>query len=469
MKLLKFVLKILFKLLFILIVLQLIRGGIARVRIHELQSWHRPSEIKELEYDDYADVASYLKDEKIYLEKLYNEVEVDENSVYNRYVRNSVSSPFLPNGENINRSFEMIPEEIKGGVLLIHGLTDTPFSMRDVGQIFYEKGYYVFAIRFPYHGTHPGEMLKLNWKDFVEATNFGAKMVKQKLKTIDNPKFYMVGYSTGASATLQYITHEIKINKELPKPDGIFWLSPAMGVTPAAKYGFLDIWLSKIPGFEKFAWLDNYPEYDPAKYNSFPKNAGIQVYNIIKKARRNLEKLSAEERESLPPIYTYTSIEDATVDTSELVNVLRDLKNEDGELVIFDANRKYNEFYKPEIKDVDLAYAIENAKLDSEIVVITNYDHQRTDTVSVNRYKNKEWSIDKNWENKLKWSESSFSLAHVSLPIALDNPLYGKGTAIGTLNIKGENGLVYLSPSMMIRLRYNIFFEYIRENIKNKI
>jgi esterase/lipase len=465
MRLLKLVLKI----LFVLVVLQLARGWISRIYINELQPWHRVSEEKELNYDDYKDVKSYLKDEKLYLEKLYREVEVHENDVYNRYVRNSISSPFSSNGENRNVSFEMIPKEIKGGVLLIHGLTDSPFTMRDIGQIFYEKGYYVFAIRFPYHGTHPGEMLKLNWKDFVKATNFGAKMVNKKLKTLDNPKFYMVGYSTGASATLQYITNEIKVDKELPKPDGIFWLSPAMGVTPAAKYGFLDIWLSKIPGFEKFAWLDNYPEYDPAKYNSFPKNAGIQVYNIIKNARKNLDRLSEEEKKNLPPIYTYTSIEDATVDTSELVNVLRELKNENGEVVIFDANRKYNEFYKPEIKDVDLAYAIENTKINSEIVVITNYDHQRTDTVSVNRYKNNKWSIDEGWENRLKWSESSFSLAHISLPISSDNMLYGKGTAMGTLNIKGENGLVYLSPSMMIRLRYNIFFEYIEEDMKNKI
>lgn len=171
-------------------------------------------------------------------------------------------------------------------------------------------------------------------KVISKTAKFGARMVINKIQNINNGKFYMLVFSTGATTTLQYITHDMKQDKELPKPDGIFWLSPAMGVDPIAKFGFLDVITSKIPGLGKFAWLDIYPEYDMAKYNSFPKNPGIQIYNLIKKARGNLSNLNKKTKEELPPVYAYTSIQDATVDASELSKVLIEMGNKNGELII---------------------------------------------------------------------------------------------------------------------------------------
>ena len=50
------------------------------------------------------------------------------------------------------------PFELSGaddhGVLLIHGLTDSPYSLRRVGQILYERGFYVLGLRLPGHGAH---------------------------------------------------------------------------------------------------------------------------------------------------------------------------------------------------------------------------------------------------------------------------------------------------------------------------
>lgn len=44
-------------------------------------------------------------------------------------------SPIDEKGENINASFELIPQNIKGGVLLLHGLTDSPYMMRDLAKM----------------------------------------------------------------------------------------------------------------------------------------------------------------------------------------------------------------------------------------------------------------------------------------------------------------------------------------------
>lgn len=468
MRLIKKIFKFLGGGLILLIVIQLTRGYLFVKNDLELKAWHRASSEPEMDYSEYQDIRTFLKEERIFLEERYSEVEDGKNGIFNRYIRDSESSPITKTGEDVNSSFEMVPEDIRGGVLLIHGLTDSPYTMRDLAKIYYERGYYVLCIRYPYHGTYPGELLQLHWTDFMEATRFGARMVKKRIEGIEGAKFYMVGYSTGATASLQYITRDMIDDEGLPRPEGVFWLSPAMGVSPAAKYGFLDIAVSKIPGFEKFAWLDIYPEYDPAKYNSFAKNPGIQVYNLIREARENLSKLTEDAREGLPPIYAYSSIEDATVDASQLVSVLKEVGNKEGELIIFDANRKYNDFYKPEIQVVDFSKSIRESGIISDIVVVSNYGNRFTDEVSVIRYSDGVYTEERK-ENRLRWSEFTFSLAHVSLPIAPENPMYGRESLLGKLNIKGEKGIVALSTNMLVRLRYNEFFDYIRENMEEKI
>ncbi len=467
MKKIKFIVKCLLKLILLLILIQVIRASLYSHNNLKLMPWHRVSQAVELDYDKYNDVKSYLADEKIFLEQRYKEVELKKKGFYNRYIRKSESSPYSFLGTDVNSSFEMTPKNPKGGVLILHGLTDSPFEMRDIAKIFYDKGYYVLALRYPYHGTYPGELLKLNWKDFSKTARFGAKMVKKKIEGIENHKFYMLGFSTGATATLQYISHDMRKNNNFLKPDGIFWLSPAMGINPLAKYLFLDILVSKIPGLNKFAWLDIYPEYDMAKYISFPKNSVIQVYNFIKESRKNLSKLDKDEKVDLPPIYAYTSVQDATVDSAELFSVLKEIGNKDGEVTIFDVNRKYENLYKSEIQKIDFKKKIRKSGLISEVVVVSNM-RNKTDRVSLIKYHNgQEVHITNNLN--LKWSKHTFSLAHTSLPISPKNPIYGRETLLGGGTIKEENGTSVVPSDILVRLRYNDFFDYIEKSIGEKI
>src|SRR5687768_16332544 len=52
--------------------------------------------------------------------------------VANRYVAASRSAP-LRLGTNFNRSQIGSPADVRGGALLLHGLTDSPYSMRAIG------------------------------------------------------------------------------------------------------------------------------------------------------------------------------------------------------------------------------------------------------------------------------------------------------------------------------------------------
>ena len=433
----------------------------------ELKPWHERSKFPEPQYKDFNTLEDYLRAEEEFLDKAYNEVAQKKGNEFNRYLKGDISDPYME-GKNINLSNQMIPENIRGGVLILHGLSDSPYLTRDLAKIFYDKGYYVLALRYQYHGTHPGEMNKLDWKDFIETAKFGSQMVKKKIENIPDAKFFMAGYSTGAAVSLYYTAEETLKNSELPMPDKLFWYSPAMGISPAAKFAFLDIWLSKIPYFHKFQWLDILPEYDSGKYNSFPKNAAVQVDKVITQSKKAAHHLLEKENGKFPPIYAYTSLEDATVNEWDLFQILGEIQNDNGELVIFDANRKFNEFLKKKIRNLEFVDVLKDSKIKGEITLVTNYEDPRNPQATVYRSKDGKVEIVETVE-PLIWDPFTFSLAHLSIPVSPDNLIYGKNTILGEINIKGEKNITLINSENFIRLRYNQFFNFLKENMEKNM
>jgi carboxylesterase len=53
------------------------------------------------------------------------------------------------------------------GVFLSHGLTATPAEVRLLAQRLHAKGYTVAGPLLPGHGTHPGDLNRVTWQDWV--------------------------------------------------------------------------------------------------------------------------------------------------------------------------------------------------------------------------------------------------------------------------------------------------------------
>ncbi len=106
------------------------------------------------------------------------------------------------------------------GVLLIHGLNDTPFSMWDLGHRFAKACYLVRAILLPGHGTVPGDLLNVGasaWRDAV------AKAVWSFRGEVD--RLVIAGFDLGANLALDAaldltMPAEVELN-------GIVMLAPA--------------------------------------------------------------------------------------------------------------------------------------------------------------------------------------------------------------------------------------------------
>jgi len=272
---------------------------------------------------------------------------------------------------------------------------------------------------------------------------------------------------------IKYSLDSLEDNR-LTVPDRLILLSPAVGVTPLAALADSHKLMSFIPYFEKFKWNDIFPEYDPYKYTSFPKNAGQQTYNLTVAIQKQINSLKRSNRFSgFPSTLTFQSIVDSTVRTDAIVDRLyARLDPGQHELVLFDINRRalMRHFLK-----FDSQKLIERLWNDNNrsynLTLITNLSDNSPEIVARVR----EAGDDKIhlYNLGLQWPQGIYSLSHVAVPFPPDDPVYGNGKDgqslhginLGALELRGETNMMRVSVNTLIRLRYNPFFPYMEERI----
>jgi len=436
-------------------------------RLPELQPWHLRHVMDDtITRTTYPDFDAYLKAEKKYLDKVYKEVAIPETKLFNRYAKNNASSPYIE-GKNLNASFQMMPRgnTFRGGVLLVHGLTDSPYHIRATAKLFAEHGFYVIGLRLPGHGTVPGALRKVKWQDWYQAVNFAADFVLKEVERRGGGKFYAAGFSTGGALVLHFTLQGI-VNKTHRVPDKLLFLSPAIGVMSAAKLANLHKMLSWMPWFEKLAWLDIQPEFDPFKYDSMPYNAGYQIYALTRENWELVETLKESNRllMSLPDMFALQSLVDATVVAKELGKLYSEIASDRSRILLFGVNHRFDTIISEDIARFTVDdIASEKLKekilfLSNEIYVSADADTQIQQTL-ITDYGNGEKIAFKN-----NWPRNVFALSHVAIPIAPGDPVYGRYSALGGLNVKGEYDVLAFGISFM-RLRYNPFWDIVEKYV----
>ena len=307
----------------------------------DLQDWHTKRLYSEFTAKD-ADTVITLADYQALEEQLFAEmvdkvyVDNDTGNLINRYAKGSLADP-LAQEVNWNRSFKLSAENPVGGVLLLHGLSDSPYSLRGLGLSLNAQGYQVVGMRMPGHGTTPSGILYVKWQDMAAAVDIGMRELASDLR---GKPIHIVGYSTGATLALDFSLRTIEGSAK-PKPASVVLISPAIGVTAAAGLAKIPRGLSKLPGLAGMGYTAVELEFDPYKYNSFTANAGDLVHKITRSVSGRLNKLSSEQlRDGMPPILAFHSTVDATVSTDAMVDhLMKRLDPERHELIIFDINR----------------------------------------------------------------------------------------------------------------------------------
>ena len=318
-----------------------------------LQLWHTfvPHEMDHQAIDG-TDWAGYIAAEN----KLFDEVktnvtqqlESDQKNPLNRYYEASLIYPDRFE-HNWNHSYIMQPEgKPTGAVVLLHGLTDTPYSLRHVADLYRQRGFVVIAIRLPAHGTVPSALSKVHWRDWLAATRLAVREAK-RLTTPEAP-LHLVGFSNGGALAMKY-TLDTLDDPNLAKPQQVILISPMIGVTSFARFAGIAGLPAIFPPFANAAWLSVTPEFNPFKYNSFPVNGARQSYLLTSVLQQQIYHDAQDKKlAALPPILTFQSVVDFTVSTPAIITALYNLLPANGsELVLFDINRntKIEQLFRP--------------------------------------------------------------------------------------------------------------------------
>ena len=439
----------------------------------DLDIWHT-ADLDE-EFTDDSGVESleeYLDLEQRLFEQLdelvYEKIPPAQRTVTNRYHRDSLSDPQRWD-QDWNRSFELNSASPTGSVLLLHGMSDSPYSLRKLGQGLNAAGFHVVGLRLPGNGTAPSGLLEVKWQDMAAATRLAVRYLAEK-----NPgqPLYIVGYSTGAALAVHYAL-SVQQDTSLPPVKGIVLLSPAIGVSPVAAFAVWQARLGHLLGLDKLAWNDLLPEYDPFKYGSFAVNAGDVVYRLTTQIQEEITLLDeAGKLGNFPPILAFSSVVDATVSAPALVSGLFERLPENGhELVLFDVNRQ--EGIEPLMKrnpDEIIREIKQDADRNFILTIVTNESPGSRLVTVVSSDPEKE--IPAGSVPGTSWPDNIYSLAHVALPFSYDDPLYGAdesvrspGIRLGALAMRGERDVLQVRAADMLRLRWNPFYPYVEQRL----
>lgn len=308
-----------------------------------LEPWHTfgPHELKAKAIDG-ADWIAYLKaEDKLFVEvkqEVSQKLDPGERIPINRYFE---GSPVYPEGfsQDWNRSYVLEPDGVPAGaVVFLHGLTDSPYSLRHIARRYREDGYVSVAIRLPAHGTVPGALTDVEWQDWIAATRLAVREARRRIGP--SLPLHIIGFSNGGALALKYALDAID-DPHLTRPDRLVLIAPMIGITQFARFAGLAGLPAILPAFAKSAWLSLMPEFNPFKYNSFPVNGARQTSLLSDALQQQITRLAREKRlDRLAPLLTFQSVIDFTVSTRAIVSALyAQLPSNGSELVLFDLNR----------------------------------------------------------------------------------------------------------------------------------
>ena len=200
----------------------------------------------------------------------------------------------------VNLPFEIKPNKPNGkGVLLVHGLGDSPFSFIDVAQHLAKQGYLVRSILLPGHGSKVGDLMLPSLEDWQNVVHHHTQLLKEQTEEV-----WLGGYSTGANL----VTSEALKDNDIK---GLLLFSPAF------KPGSPTVKFAKIASYF-VTWADQDPETNPIRYNSLPMHGAAVYYDTVKVVQQDLE-----DKKYTKPVFMIASEGDHVIDTTFATSVFK--------------------------------------------------------------------------------------------------------------------------------------------------
>jgi esterase/lipase len=236
-----------------------------------------------------------------------------------------------------NVPFEMLPigdfekgrnKPFKRGVLLTHGLLDSPYHMHHLAAFFRRNGFRVMAVLLPGHGTQPGDLLYVRWREWAKAVAYGADCLAAEVDEL-----YLAGFSAGAALSVLQAAKDKRVR-------GLFLFSPALEIDRRAKWANLHKLYSWL--MPKGAWISVMQDRDLYKYESFCNNAAAQMYALIR---------ALPQSEVSIPVFAAASEDDVTVNAAATLRFMQRASHPCSRLVWYATEK----FERQKVERVDSA------------------------------------------------------------------------------------------------------------------
>lgn len=192
------------------------------------------------------------------------------------------------------------------GVLLVHGFTGTPASMRPWAHYLNERGYTVSVPLIPGHGTTWHDLNHVSWQEWPAKVEAELLQLKKKCS-----KVFLCALSMGGGNSLYVAAH----NQGMI--DGIVLVNPMIHI-PGVQIKFVHI-ISRIQKSRASVGDDiKKPGITEWGYDALPLKGVAQLYKYLKLARAGLPKIQT-------PTLVFHSIDDHILPVSNTEIIMAEL------------------------------------------------------------------------------------------------------------------------------------------------
>ena len=192
------------------------------------------------------------------------------------------------------------------GILLVHGFTGSPPSMRPWAEFLHSKGYTVRVPLLPGHGTKVEDLNKIKWDEWPAKITFELSELKKSCDII-----FLVGLSMGGGTVLNVAESN---NESIT---GLILVNPMIYVKGIPVE--LAFFLSRFQKLRTSVGDDiKRPGITEWGYDALPTRGIYQLLKMLRVTRRNLGKITV-------PVQLFHSVEDHTLPVANTEIILTEI------------------------------------------------------------------------------------------------------------------------------------------------
>lgn len=185
--------------------------------------------------------------------------------------------------------------KVDKGIVLTHGLFESAYSMRPLGEALRARCLHVYGLLLPAHGTRPGDFLETQWEEWTALLRFATARMAEQANVV-----LLGGHSAGGALSLLEA-------HSAPQAEALILFAPALAITPSARFAKFITPLGML--FPGAAWVGVDNDEAVYRYESITFSAAAEIYAMIQRTHA----LIAAQRRQLP-VFAVVSQEDTTVD-----------------------------------------------------------------------------------------------------------------------------------------------------------